>query len=67
MKIMIITGVTSGIGKALAEKYDGEYKIEGHSRRYNNHDIENIKEWFNPDADVFINSKFSSTRKRHSR
>ena len=62
MKIMIITGVTSVIGKALAEKYDGEYKIEGHSRRYNNHDIENIKEWFNPDADVFINNAYSDLK-----
>ena len=25
MRKMIITGVTSGIGKALVEKYDGKY------------------------------------------
>ena len=62
MRKMIITGVTSGIGKALAEKYSEEYKIEGHSRRYNKHDIENIKEWFNPNADVFINNAYSDLK-----
>ena len=67
MRKMIITGVTSGIGKALVEKYDGKYlpkykdliEVEGHSRRYNKHDIQDIKEWFNPEADIFINNAYN--------
>ena len=67
MRKMIITGVTSGIGKALVEKYDGNYiakykeiiNVEGHSRKYNKHDIDNIKEWFNPEADIFINNAYN--------
>jgi len=62
MKTMIITGVTSGIGKALVEKYEGQYKIEGHSRRYNGNDINDIKEWFNPDADIFINNAYNDLK-----
>ena len=67
MRKMIITGVTSGIGKALREKYDGNYlakykdliEVEGHSRRYNKHDIEHIKEWFDPKGDIFINNAYN--------
>ena len=67
MRKMIITGVTSGIGKALSEKYDGNYlakykdliEVEGHSRRYNKHDIEHIKEWFDPKGDIFINNAYN--------
>lgn len=70
MKKMMITGVSSGIGKALLEKYHGKYlpkykdliEVEGHSRKYNKHDIQDIKEWFNPEADIFINNAYSDLR-----
>ena len=70
MRKMIITGVTSGIGKALVEKYDKKYllkykdliEVEGHSRRHNKHDIENIKKWFNQEADVFINNAYNDLK-----
>ena len=59
MRKMIITGVTSGIGKALVEKYNDNYEVEGHSRRLNNHDIDDIKNWFDKDADIFINNAYN--------
>jgi len=70
MKKMMITGVSSGLGKALFEYYDGKYiqkykdviEVEGHSRRYNQHDIQDIKDWFDPEADIFINNAYSDLR-----